>query len=81
MTLEITEYRCRACGHPLGKEEYFRSCSAYDQKVKEGVQQTEKDIRLRVEEESKQEIQNLKGQLIKKDTEQKKLLEDMYTSD
>lgn len=76
MTLEITEYRCRACGHLLGKEEYFKSCLACDQIVKKGVQQKEREIQMQAEEKSRLQIQNLQQLLIRKDKEQRKLLEE-----
>ena len=33
MTIEITEFKCPACGHLIGEEEYIHPCSEVDKVI------------------------------------------------
>jgi hypothetical protein len=39
MTLEIVEFRCPTCGHPVGEEEYRKACEILDNKVEDICQE------------------------------------------
>ena len=60
MTIEITEFRCRTCGHLLGEEEYRHACSNHDkdrQAIREELrEELREDIRSEQQEKHQQEI-------------------------
>ena len=35
MTLEVVQFRCPTCDHPMGEEEYRHACNAFDERVQE----------------------------------------------
>src|SRR5215218_1562471 len=39
MTIEIVEFRCPTCGHPVGEEEYRNACEMLDNKVEDICQE------------------------------------------
>jgi len=63
MTIEITEFKCPACGHLMGEEGYIHACSEFDKVIQARIEEDRDEMRGTYEEKMYQREEQHKLEL------------------
>jgi hypothetical protein len=64
MTIEIVQFKCPSCGHLLGEQESKHACEKFENLLKKGVEQKQKQLKEEYERSKKIEVDTMVSKIV-----------------